>query len=158
MIRVAFDLDDTLIPCRYSFPVERPRRFLARLLADEHLREGSYRLLKALRRMGCELAVYTTSLRSPLYIKSLFFLYGFNVRGVINQETHMKWVERQYQRFRSCSKYPPAFGIDLLVDDSEGVQLEARQYNYNMVLVRPDDHAWADAVLSAVDRLRAGRA
>src|SRR6266540_1663491 len=95
-MRIAFDLDDTLIPSRPDlFAVEKPRGLLGRLFAQEHLRHGTADL-------------------------------------------------------RRCSKYPPAFGIDLLVDDSEGVWLEGQQFRFNVVHVLPSDVAWAEKVLAAV--------
>ena len=39
-MRIAFDLDDTLIPCQHAFPVEWPRRFLARLFAADGPSKG----------------------------------------------------------------------------------------------------------------------
>src|SRR5260370_42028585 len=120
-MRIAFDLDDTLIPSRAeAFAVERPRGFLGRLLAAEHLRQGTTDLLHSLRRHRCELWVYTTSLRTPGYIRRLFRCYGVRLGGAINQDLHWRWLERQPPEYR-CSKYPPAFGIDLLGDDSQGV-------------------------------------
>jgi hypothetical protein len=152
-MRIAFDLDDTLIPCGHSFPVENPRGLLGRWLAREALRHGTTDLLRHLVELGCDLWVDTTSLRRPSAIRFLFRCYGVRLGGVVNQEGHMKWLRRCEPRLQSCSKYPPAFGIDLLVDDSAGVQLEARKYRYRMVLVPPGDDDWAATVLAAVHKL-----
>jgi hypothetical protein len=54
------------------------------------------------------------------------------------------------------SKYPPAFGIDLHVDDSEGVGLEGQRYGFAVVVVSPEDPDWAARVLEAVDAKAAG--
>jgi len=151
-VRIAFDLDDTLIPSGLgTFPVEPPPGWLGRLLVQELLRERSARLLRALRRHGCEVWVYTTSFRSPLHVRRLFLCYGVWVGGVINGDRHARWLESQGRRF-SCSKYPPAFGIDLLIDDSEGVQIEARQYQYRMLHVRPDERDWDEKIVAEVNR------
>ena len=48
------------------------------------------------------------------------------------------------------SKYPPAFGIDFHVDDSEGVKIEGEEHGFRVVIVRPDDEHWARVVLDAV--------
>jgi hypothetical protein len=48
------------------------------------------------------------------------------------------------------SKYPPAFGIDLHVDDSEGVAEEGRRHRFAVVVVSPRDPDWAARVLAAV--------
>ena len=150
-MRIAFDLDDTLIPSFSGlFAVEPPEGFFRRWLAGEWLRAGATALLRTLAGHGCEVCVYTTSLRRPGTIRRLFRCYGVGLREVVNGERHYRWMERQRGRY-PCSKYPPAFGIDLLVDDSEGVQMEAKQFGFQMVLVRPEDDDWADKILLAVD-------
>ena len=59
---------------------------------------------------------------------------------------------------RSCSKYPPAFGINVLVDDSEGVVREANRFGFDVIQVRPDDVAWSTTVKHAVELLGQERA
>lgn len=52
-MRLAFDLDNTLIRCGHDFPLEMPqRRILARLLSNEQLREGIQELVKHCRQRG----------------------------------------------------------------------------------------------------------
>ncbi|SIN81928.1 hypothetical protein SAMN05444166_1080 [Singulisphaera sp. GP187] len=80
------------------------------------------------------------------YVRMLFLLYGVRIAGVINQYHHFRKVTGCGHSYQDCSKYPPAFGIDLLVDESEGVWLESQRHGFKMVLVRPDDNAWAKAV------------
>lgn len=48
------------------------------------------------------------------------------------------------------SKFPPAFDIDLHVDDSEGVQVEGNDYGFHVVVVHPQDEHWVQRVLEAV--------
>jgi hypothetical protein len=151
-MRIAFDLDDTLIPsCPGDFAVERPRSWLGRLLAVEWLRYGTTGLLGALTRAGCDLWVYTTSLRTPAYICRLFRWYGVRLGGAVNQDAHWKWLKGQCE-IAACAKYPPAFGIDMLVDDLEGVALEGRQLGYKVVQVSPSDPDWAYTVVHEVNR------
>jgi hypothetical protein len=153
-MRIAFDLDDTLIPgCPDLFPVERPLHFLGRLFAQEPLRQGTAELMRSLVRHGCEVWVYTTSLRRPRYIRSLFRCYGIRLGGAINANLHWTWLQRQPSSLR-CSKYPPAFGIDLLVDDSEGVWMEGQQFRFRVVHVLPSDADWQAKVLAEVNRDR----
>ncbi len=52
------------------------------------------------------------------------------------------------------SKYPPAFGIDLHIDDSEGVGLEGERHGFTVVVVSPEDPDWVTRVLEAVDLKR----
>ena len=52
---------------------------------------------------------------------------------------------------RGPSKYPPAFAIDLHVDDSEGVRLEGQRHGFAFVVVSPEDPDWTARVLDAAD-------
>jgi hypothetical protein len=152
-MRIAFDLDDTLIPSTPDlFPVERPISWLGRVFAAESLRLGASALLRGLRARGCELWVYTSSLRRPGYIRRLFRCYGVRLGGAINQDIHYEWL-RQQSGARRCSKYPPAFGISLLIDDSEGVREEGEMLGFRVAVVRPDDLNWAEKVTAAVGNL-----
>jgi len=152
-MRIAFDLDDTLIPCSFPFPVERPT-FTARLLGAEPLRRGAVALLKQLRRQGCEVWVYTTSQRRPFSVRLQFWAYGARLGGVVNSDCHVRRLSNGWPDSRSVSKYPPAFGIDLLVDDLEGVILEGKRFGFSVLRVDPQDEGWADLVRAAVERRR----
>ena len=52
------------------------------------------------------------------------------------------------------SKYPPAFGIDLHIDDSEGVLEEGREHGFRVVVVTPNDERWTEKVLDAVSEAK----
>jgi hypothetical protein len=154
-MRIAFDLDDTLIPVTSaSFPVEAPSGLLWRWLAGEHFRIGAGALLRALRRHGCDIWVYTTSFRDPFYVRSLFWSYGVWASGIINQDVHDRWARRQRPPFYG-SKFPPAWGIDLLIDNSEGVVIEGRQYHFRVLHVRPDDATWTQKVVTEINHVLA---
>jgi hypothetical protein len=152
-MRIAFDLDDTLIPGAFPFPTERPT-LPARLLGGEPLRLGTVGLVRELRRRGCDVWVYTTSLRSPFSVRLLFLCYGLRLGGVVNADTraHALRLRGQAPGPRHCSKYPPTFAIDLLVDDLEGVRLEGEQFGFRVLRVAPEDDGWAARVLAEVDR------
>ncbi len=74
-----------------------------------------------------------------------FKCYGIPLQGVVNQARH----DRVVGSF-GPSKYPPAFGIDLHVDDSEGVAQEGKKYGFTVVIVSPEDVNWTERVLEAV--------
>ena len=151
---IAFDLDDTLIPCEHGFATEK-LGFWTRRLARERLRLGTARVCRTLQGRGWDIWVYTTSYRSPFAIRLLFLAYGVRLRGVVNQTRHQRTISRCGWPFQVCSKYPPAFGIDVLVDESEGVAIEARRFGFFVVRVRPDDPRWADRLMDDLDRLQA---
>ena len=137
-MRLAFDLDNTLIRGAHAFALETPKRRLwARLLGKEALRAGIAEVAAYCRQHYWEIWVYTTSYRSAGYIRRLFWLHGIRLAGVVNQARHDREVTVR------CTKYPPQFGIDLLVDDSEGVRIEAQRHGFEVLIVSPTDAQWA---------------
>ncbi|WP_400193806.1 hypothetical protein [Hymenobacter sp. B81] len=140
-MRVAFDLDNTLIRSAHPFALETPRLgWLARLFGHESLRRGTPELMRYCRQQGWEVWVYTTSYRSRGYIRRLFWLHGLGLDGVVNQTLHERDVTAR------CSKHPPTFGIDVLVDDAPGVGLEGERHGFRVIVVRPDDEQWVETV------------
>ncbi|MGI4871704.1 MAG: hypothetical protein ACRYFX_11060 [Janthinobacterium lividum] len=146
-MRLAFDLDNTLIRGEYDFALETPKRKLwARLLHYEPLRAGIIDAANYCQQKGWEVWVYTTSYRSAWYIRRLFWLHGIRLAGVVNQARHDREV-----RVRS-TKYPPQFGIDLLVDDSEGVRLEGERYGFRTLVVSPTDGEWVAKIKAEIQQ------
>ena len=144
-MRIAFDLDNTLIRCGYQFPLEKPQRYLwAKLLGNEQLRYGIKDLIDHCRQQGCEVWVYTTSYRSAWRIRRLFWLHSIWLDGVVNQQRHNHEVKVR------CTKHPPSFGIDLLIDDSEGVRIEGGRYGFRVLVVAPEDEQWDQKVQAAL--------
>ncbi|OWK37733.1 hypothetical protein [Fimbriiglobus ruber] len=145
-MRISFDVDDTLV-CDPSVPVERHVPRWLRLWYPERLRAGTRDLMRALQTGRHELWIYTTSYRGGFYLRSWFRTFGVGIGGVVNQHRHERAVGR-----RGPSKFPPAFGIDLHVDDSEGVAEEGRRHRFNVLVVSPRDPNWTARVLEAVRR------
>lgn len=142
---IAFDLDNTLIPytSNNQFPVEA-RTLLRKLFQSEPLRMGTIKLFKSLKSNGHDLWIYTSSERSESYIRKTFLLHGIKLDGVINQQKHNLKCKKEGISF---SKYPPAFGIDLLIDDSHGVELEGREGNFKTLIIASDNTEWVKKVL-----------
>jgi hypothetical protein len=143
-MRVSFDVDDTLV-CAPHVPTEQFVPHWHRLWYTEKLRRGTNSLMKELIRRRCQLWIYTTSYRSPRYLRGWFRCQGISLAGVVNQARHDRVVGRH-----GPSKYPPAFGIDLHVDDSDGVALEGKHHGFAVVVVSPEDPDWVARVLEAV--------
>ncbi len=134
---IAFDLDNTLIRNEYQFPIEKPKKTLfAKLLQFEELREGTKEIFDFCKQQNWQTWIYTTSFRNSLYIKQIFWLYDIKLSGVVNQDIHNRNV-----RVRS-SKYPPTFGINVVIDDSEGVKMEGEKYNFNVICIQPNNINW----------------
>jgi hypothetical protein len=136
-MRIAFDLDNTLIRCDHDFPLEKPkRRVWARLLGGEPLRQGVVAVAEYCQQRQWQVWVYTTSYRSHWYIRKLFWLHGIKLAGVVNQQRHDREVTAR------CTKHPPTFGINLLIDDSEGVRLEGEKHGFRTLVIQPQDTDW----------------
>jgi hypothetical protein len=122
-MRISFDVDETLVCRQTDAPTEVGRlpSVIHRWLG-EPLRHGTRSLVHQLRQRGCSIWIYTSSGRTAFHIRLWLLLHGIRVDGVVNEERHRR--ELSGRRFsRLPSKYPPAFGIDLHVDDSEGVRM-----------------------------------
>ena len=137
-MRISFDLDDTLVCPGAPADARRPPWPLRRLF-PESLRAGTRDLLRILALKGCEIWIYTTSFRSPLYVRGWCGSLGIPIRGVVNQDRHVREVGRD-----GPSKHPGRFGIELHVDDSEGVAREGERHGFDVLVVRPDDQASDD--------------
>nr|WP_087026566.1 hypothetical protein [Thaumasiovibrio subtropicus] len=148
-MRIAFDLDDLLIPTTQDFSVGSSKLpFPLSLLYREELRNEAASLLKELGR-NHELWIYTTSLRSSFYIKSWFKIWGVRIDKAINQTEHDS-VVRKHRQYSCYSKAPKYFGIDLMIDDSEGVGIECTRQGCQSLVLSPKDNSWAGKVRSMV--------
>jgi hypothetical protein len=146
-MRVSFDLDDTLV-CGNTVPTEQFVPLWARRRYPEGVRRGCRELMRSLVERGCRIWVYTSSRRSPRYVRAWFRSMGIRLEGVVTLCRHEEVVGH-----RGPSKYPPAFGIGLHVDDSHGVGLEGSMHGFRVVVVDPHDESWTSRVLAAVDAM-----
>lgn len=144
-MRIAFDLDGTLVPMfAGQFPVERIA-WPMRAFAADPLRIGTTPLFRLLKARKHEIWVYTSSLRKPFAIRRTFLAHGLRLDGVINADLHA-----QASGARVASQYPSAFGIDLLIDDAPGVEMEGRQHGFAVLRIDPDDAGWSRKVVDAI--------
>jgi len=147
-MRIAFDLDNTLIRDQHPFPLEpESNKWFFKLLGFEPLRKNTIELMNLLQQQDHEIWIYTASCRDSVYLRLLFRWHGITINGTINRNIHQQQVKTR------CIKYPPAFGIDLLIDDSRGVEVEARKYHFNMIRIMPEDNNWHLKVLEKVREL-----
>ncbi len=123
---------------------------LARVLAAEPLRVGTRELFGHLRREGFEIWVYTSSQRSVWAVRLQFALYGLWIDGVVNEQIHREAEEKSGTRWPL--KYPPGFGIDLLVDNSVMVLRAAQKRVFSVVHVSPKEIAWTERVRAGIER------
>lgn len=150
MLRIAFDLDDTLIPATRSFACGTEPHSWVSLFFREPLRLGTVNLMRQLIREGHAVWIYTSSMRSARYLSVWFGLLGIRLSGVVNAATHQQATEREVRRH---SKSPRLFDIDLLIDDSEGVEQECAAQGVSSVRLLSDDLSWTLTVENAVRHL-----
>ncbi|MFT3703924.1 MAG: hypothetical protein QM802_16280 [Agriterribacter sp.] len=110
----------------------------------EVIRIGTVELMKGLKMDGHKIYIYTTSLRSTTKIWCTFIIYGIRLDKVINQKIHDKTLREQAKSF---SKYPPAFNIDIHVDDSKGVAIEDERHRFKTIVVSENDLKWTETIL-----------
>lgn len=152
-MRISFDLDETLICSDPKVPKEPDiLAWLLKPFFPEPLRFGAIALIKELNSRGYKIWVYTSSGRSARYVRMWLSLYGIKIEGVVNKEIHNRAVESGLCP-SLVSKYPPAFGINIHIDDSEGVKREGKEYNFNVIHLSPNDMSWVATVLEQVDKL-----
>lgn len=146
-LHISFDFDDTLV-CGPGIPTDDHSPLWLRWRYPEAPRRGCRALMQALAQRGCRIWLYTTSGRPTRYLRGWFRHFGVPLAGVVNQARHVEAVGH-----RGPSKYPPAFGIGLHVDDSLGVALEGLAHGFHVVVVAPHEESWSERVLQAVDEL-----
>jgi hypothetical protein len=153
-MRISFDLDDTLI-CRQVIAKHESNSnlFLVGLWLNEPLRLGTRFLIRHLQQDGHEIWIYTSSCRQPLMVKLWLRFYGIKVVKVVNQSIHDRYTKSKDSKIQS-SKNPKLFDIDLHIDDSLGVKIEGDRYGFEVLVIEPNDSAWVDKVIKAVNSFK----
>lgn len=141
-MNISFDLDSTLIPNGKEFETEKVSRF-AKFLGIEEIRKGTVALMSDLQLQGHLIHIYTTSFRSKRSIKRTFRYHGITINRIVNETENRRVLKN---RAIHSSKFPPAFNFDIHIDDLEGVELEAKNYNFKMIRIKPTDNDWAQKI------------
>ena len=149
---ISFDLDDTLIPITKAFATER-QNTLQKLLKVEKIRLGAKRLIEKLKSQKHKVYIYTTSFRSTNRIRWTLLSYGITVDRIINQKIHNQVLQT---KAGDCSKLPPAFAIDIHIDDSEGLAIEGAKFNFKTIILPLNQPDWIDYILENLDKISSG--
>ncbi|MFO0846399.1 MAG: hypothetical protein U0797_29200 [Gemmataceae bacterium] len=147
-MRVSFDLDDTLICHQEGVPREPPLPWYLRpFAANEPPWFGAVSLLH-----GTQGAAAWRCGSTP---RRTATLVGLQV--ALPRRPRPPSDQPGRPRLALPSRpggYPPSknprLWIDLHVDDSDGVRMEARQHGFQVVVVSPEDPGWDDKVRRAV--------
>ncbi|MFT4668231.1 MAG: hypothetical protein ACI8YQ_001023 [Polaribacter sp.] len=142
---ISFDIDETLISHVNEFQSESPT-IRSRIFKTEKIRKGTIKLFQKIKEENHEIWIYTTSFRSQLKLRLTFFAYGLYPTKFINETLNRKALKKANC---TASKNPNLFGIDIHVDDSEGVRIEGERYEFKTIIVKPDDINWQAKVLAA---------
>ena len=51
------------------------------------------------------------------------------------------------------TKFPSQFGIDLHIDDSEGVVIEGKEYGFKVLRVDPEDKNWTQTIEDEIGKV-----
>lgn len=153
-MQISFDLDDTLVCQQNHIPQDpNPIPCFLKPWFREPLRAGTGQLMTTLKEQGHTVYIYTSSYRATFYIRCWFWLYGIELKRIINQTVHNQSVQENLGR--DCpSKAPHWFGIDLHIDDAEGVQQEGKKFGFQVCRISPQNEYWVTQVLEAVQKLR----
>ena len=127
--------------------------WVARLLYREPIRDGFIQLCEDLRSQGCRLGIYTTSSRTVGYIRRWMRCYGFRPDLIVNAAIHEAAMSGRFESSRPPSKHPGLFGVDLHIDDSKGVAVEAERFGFRARIIDPEDSDWVVTILDSVRAL-----
>ncbi len=144
-MKIAFDLDGTLVRESHNFPLEN--QAVHENLSSEELREGTVGLWRQLREAGHELWVYTFSHREVDKIENLFRKYDLAIDGAVNYQIHEATLRTSQSAFQGYWKYPPLFGFDLLIDNMEEIAREGKEYGFEVLWLQENDRDWVQKVL-----------
>lgn len=149
LLKVSFDLDDTLI-CG-DVQAEIPRfSWLTVMLSDGPLRKGTADLFDWLRRRGCSIGVYTSSYRSIWHLKLLFWNYGIKTDFLINQFVHeLHFKNKPYVPIKN----PYFFNIDIHIDDESSVKSATQNQLCQVILLSKNNDDWKEEIKHKVREL-----
>ena len=145
-MKISFDLDGTLIPFSDEFETEK-LGFFGKLIGVEKIRKNTPELFLYLKERGHSINIYTTSFRKKNKIRRTLRYYKLSADRIVNQFENRRTLEKIQI---SSSKYPKAFGFDIHIDDSEGVQLEGEKFLFDTIILDPKDSAWIDTIKARV--------
>ena len=80
--------------------------------------------------------------------------YGLKPDLIVNAAVHEAAVKGRFERIRPPSKHPGLFGVDLHIDDSEGVAIEAVRFGFHALIIDPEDLDWVSSIIDYVRALK----
>ena len=153
-MRISFDLDEVLFVNPANHTCERKLIVPLRWIFRERLRYGTPELINSLQKLGYEVWVYTSSYRTELYIKSLFFCYGVKFDGIVNAMRHEKEVQK-FSKTRLPQKVPSRYRISLHVDDETVICSYGRELGFDAYQLDAEDADWKEKIIERAGEVKA---
>ncbi len=138
---ISFDLDETLL-CEGNVALADPEvptlegPFGCRV---DRMRLGAVPLLRGLAAEGCQIWVYTQSLRGRSDVMEWFASFGVSLAGYVNLPLHESACDQRGIVGKKPRKCPHWFGIDVHVDDDINVADECRDSGCRVIIIDPSD-------------------
>lgn len=142
---VSFDLDEVLL-CADGQGAESRRLYPKGLFFRARVREGASALIRELRRMGCEVWVYTSTYASDRAIRRLLGAYRIEVDGVVNG-LRKKGTGRLAEAFRTT------YRLSLHIDTDGVLCVEMPGGEYELVELTRGGALWASEAAAAAKKL-----
>ncbi len=152
-MRESFDLDEVLFVSPDTHKTEPPLMFPFNKIFKERLRLGAPGLIRALRDLGYEVWVYTSSFRSERYIRTLFLLYGVHFDQIVNGTRHLNEVQKGHKQTLP-QKVPSHYGISLHIDDESVICTYGREFGFEAFQLEAQDDDWKEKVLERAFQVR----
>lgn len=152
-MKISFDLDGVLFVDPNNYETEPPLPSPLNLMYPDRLRKGTVQLIHDLQNQGFEVLVYTSSYRSELYIRALFWHYQIKFDEIINADKHNKEIQSR-STVQLPSKMPAQYQISLHIDDDGIVVNSGRAYGFRVLCINEPDPEWAEKILKEANRIR----
>lgn len=107
-------------------------------------------MIAELKSQGHNVHIYTTSFRTNRKIRLTLNYYGIKVDRIVNQNKNRRELKN---RNINSSKFPPAFGFDIHIDNSNGVGIESERNNFNAIIIEQTDKNWIEKIKTEIKTL-----
>jgi hypothetical protein len=152
-IRISFDLDDTLFVDAKQINAEPLLSFPYSLIYKERLRLGTPELMNKIREEGIEIWIYTTSYRTPRYIRNYFKHYKVKIDGIVNGDRHYREVQQNHN-YILPSKLPNKYRIDLHIDDDISVKKNGEANGFRVYILKEENENWTKELWDFVMKIK----
>jgi hypothetical protein len=146
---ISFDIDNTLIPYSNEFATYKLNP-INKLIGAEALRLETKELFQSLIAQNHTIWIYTTSYRSVFHLRKTFWAHGLKPKRFINEHINQKTLRKHKCK---ASKNPALYGIDLHIDDAEGVAIEGEKYGFNTLIINPTDGDWMEKIKAKLSEI-----